>query len=336
MPSLRTELTEIVTGLGMLGVESLDTALLTGPAEILNVTAENFDRLARAREAGKHGRLFSSAWNNGEMFASSSEGLRNRKPLRVEWKGSHKAPGYEQVPADLRVDYVYLVSCKYMSKVLYNASPSHLFVRLLATRHGPPVNWYSEVAPAEYQDLYRACRSFLGTANLPGSVGDLTKQDRVRLKEEFKRHWPETLMDPYQRFCIAVSRTSAARWQKALGKRKKVREETLWRLLRLQSAPYFILGAASTKRPMRYRVDTPWDFRRRYTFRSLDVRPDLNAGQPMIRWWSELTDKYSGTAIRVDGHVEVRWSHGRFSGAPEAKVYLDSPYEKVPGYTQLH
>ena len=92
MPSLRTELTEIVTGLGMLGVESLDTALLTGPAEILNVTAENFDRLARAREAGKHGRLFSSAWNNGEMFASSSEGLRNRKPLRVALHDSLPAP----------------------------------------------------------------------------------------------------------------------------------------------------------------------------------------------------------------------------------------------------
>ncbi len=35
------------------------------------------------------------------------------------------------------------------------------------------------------------------------------------------------------------------------------------------------------------------------------------------------------------GHVEVRWSHGRFRGAPEAKVYLDTPHADVPGYSPL-
>jgi len=33
--------------------------------------------------------------------------------------------------------------------------------------------------------------------------------------------------------------------------------------------------------------------------------------------------------------VEVRWSHGRFAQAPEAKVYLDTPHTKVPGYLQI-
>jgi hypothetical protein len=37
----------------------------------------------------------------------------------------------------------------------------------------------------------------------------------------------------------------------------------------------------------------------------------------------------------VDGHVEVRWSHGRFCGPPEAKVYLDTPHQAVPGYFAL-
>ena len=35
------------------------------------------------------------------------------------------------------------------------------------------------------------------------------------------------------------------------------------------------------------------------------------------------------------GHVEVRWSHGRFCGPPEAKVYLDTPHADVPGYFPL-
>ena len=35
------------------------------------------------------------------------------------------------------------------------------------------------------------------------------------------------------------------------------------------------------------------------------------------------------------GHVEVRWSHGRFRGAPEAKVYLDTQPTDVPGFWPL-
>jgi len=37
----------------------------------------------------------------------------------------------------------------------------------------------------------------------------------------------------------------------------------------------------------------------------------------------------------VQGHVEIRWSHGRFSGAPEAKVYLDTPHANVPVFHPL-
>jgi hypothetical protein len=43
----------------------------------------------------------------------------------------------------------------------------------------------------------------------------------------------------------------------------------------------------------------------------------------------------TGEERTVEGHVELRWSHGRFSGPPEAKVYLDTPHEQVPGYHPL-
>lgn len=39
--------------------------------------------------------------------------------------------------------------------------------------------------------------------------------------------------------------------------------------------------------------------------------------------------------VEVAGHVEIRWSHGRFGGHPEAKVYLDTPHAQVPGYHPL-
>lgn len=43
----------------------------------------------------------------------------------------------------------------------------------------------------------------------------------------------------------------------------------------------------------------------------------------------------SGQTREVSGHVEVRWSHGRFGGPPEAKGYLDTSHHLVPGYFPL-
>ena len=33
--------------------------------------------------------------------------------------------------------------------------------------------------------------------------------------------------------------------------------------------------------------------------------------------------------------MEIRWSHRPLCGPPEAKIYLDTPHDDVPGYVQL-
>jgi hypothetical protein len=48
-----------------------------------------------------------------------------------------------------------------------------------------------------------------------------------------------------------------------------------------------------------------------------------------------VRDRLRDTDRTVEGHVEIRWSHGRFAGPPEAKVYLDTPHHDVPGYLPL-
>src|SRR5688572_22791940 len=118
MPSLRTEITEITTGLAMLGLGDLDWALASRPAEIHGVAEPVWDRLAAARGQGDHDADFHRAWQNGLAFLRADDALRSRVPARIEWKGPDKLPLQSDVPADLRVDRVYLVSCKYLSKVL--------------------------------------------------------------------------------------------------------------------------------------------------------------------------------------------------------------------------
>jgi hypothetical protein len=332
MPALRTEVTEIVTGLAMLGFPTIDRALATRPNWLLHVGPAELERIVDARREGSFDIEFETAWENGVRFLHSPDGLRGRAPHRVEWKGHHKPPGYEQIPADLRVDHVYLISCKYGSSLLHNASPSHLFDRRLADRKVELADWYGDVAPEAYQELYAACRRHLSD-DLPETVGSLDPVSRKKFKEAFKRSWPEEVAATYAAFAWAVAHASSERWRTSL-KSPGHREEMLWRLLRLEASPYFVLGSTPNGEPLHYRTATPWDFRNRYRLRSFDIWPDA-AGQPLVRWRSEVVEVETGRESITEGHVEIRWSHGRFAGNPEAKIYLDTPNHQVAGYQPL-
>lgn len=327
MPAPRTEITELATGLGTLGSPDIDAALARLPLELVNVEPEVWDRLVTARAAGEHPEAFEAAFANGRAFLEAVDGLRRRPPRLIEWKGPHRPQGLDPVPVDLRIDHVYLVSCKYASKVLLNTSPASLFG---GTETGD--DWYAAVAPEQYQQLYAVVRSSLDGGHLPPFVSDLAAHHREHLRSRLSGKWPPGLADPYRELAAEVGRASAARWRMELSTRSR-QERVLWRLLRITSAPYYVLGTGRGG-SMRLRVSTPWDWRRRFAFRRFEIWGD-DAGQPQVRWRAEVMDRELDCERTVDGHVEVRWSHGRFAGPPEAKVYLDTPHEDVPGYIPL-
>ncbi len=334
-----TLVTEIVTGLGMLGFRDLDQALDARPAVITNVTDEHYDRLVAARRDGRYVEDFAVSWRNGVEFAAAAEGLRGRPPWWIEWKGNHRPPRYEQIPADLRVDHVYLVSCKYGSNILTNSSPANLFDRRLADRRHHRLDWFAEVAPDAYQDLYAVCREWIrsdlhGDVALPEHVGDLDPEARTVLKRRLPRKLTGRPAEAYRAFAHIVAEASARRWRGSLSTPAR-REEMLWRLLRLQSAPYFVLGESAAGVPLRFRVGTPWDFRTRFELKAFTVAAATERDQPVVGWIAVVSDRDRDEERIVSGHVEVRWSHGRFAQVPEAKVYLDTPHHDVPGYFPL-
>ena len=333
MPELRTEITEIVTGLGMTGLPGVDAALAARPALIRNVTVAHWDRLDEARAADAHAAQFTAAWDNGRAFLQSPDGLRGRLPTLVEWKGAHQPPGFEMIPADLRVDHVYLISCKYQSQILSNSSPSNLFDRRLADRSAAPrmESWYRICAPAEYEHFYDSVRRFIGQALVPPTPYALSAVHLDRIRQACGDQWPAALLEPWREFSLAVATASAERWLGQLPTAGR-REEMLWRLLRLSPAPYFILGASPLGHT-RLRIGTPWDWRQSFRLRNFVVQP-TPAGQPRVAWMAEVRRVSDNTELEVKGHVEIRWAHGRFSSV-EAKIYLDTPHADVPGYFPL-
>ena len=386
MPNLRTMVTELGTGLGMLGYPDLDEVLRVRPSVMRSLSPDDWDRLSSVRAGGAYDAEFHAAFLNGNFFLAARDGLRGRRPEVVEWKGAIRGSGDEVAPVDLRIDHVYLVSCKYMSKILFNASPTHVFDSLLIGGPARPGrglggDWYAEVAPIPYQHLYELARAAMrdGIAGASGSDGvrpargtldfgaealpgfgahppegpsgtvarhsvaalrelparatDLTSAHRAALGERLRAGWPEDARDAYRALSDEVSRVSVARWQSALSVGASAGEAMLWRLLRMGSAPYFVLGSSVT-RSLRLRIATPWDWKQRFGLVRFEVFPQAG-GQPRVGWLATVRERASGELHEVAGHVEVRWSHGRFGGLPEAKGYLDTHHHLVPGYFPL-
>ncbi len=120
MPAALTDITEIATALGTLS-PALLSALAEKLSRLLNVGDTAWRRLVAAFRAGEHVASFETAFANGAALLEATDGLRGRPPKLVEWKGPHRPPGDDLIPADIRIDHAYQVSCKYISKI--NAQP---------------------------------------------------------------------------------------------------------------------------------------------------------------------------------------------------------------------
>ena len=329
----RTTVTELATALGTLPYPDLRSALAKRPCE-LAIGDDTWDLLDRLERSGRFEREFSTAFENGRAFLDAEDALRGRHPRLIEWTGGRRPPGDEIAPVDLRIDHVYLVSCKYLSRNIANPSPARLFDGLLAaTGDWDSTDWYELVAPDELRELYAACRRAATIDELPEDLNAATTEDRRRLRRALPgRTYPVPARAPYQRLCARVSEASARRWADKV-RRTDSAERMLWRLLRIGNAAYFLLGA-DHHGALRLRVASPWDWRQAYRLLALDIEPALS-GQPRVDWTATYVERGTSDRKAVRGHVEVRWSHGRFVQPPEAKVYLDTPTDELPGYFAL-
>jgi hypothetical protein len=333
VPDDRTTVTELATALGTVELGDLTTTLRRRPQQ-LDISDATWDQLDALHASGRFDAEFATAFANGRAFLEAEDALRGRRPHLIEWTGGRRPPGDEVAPVDLRIDHVYLVSCKYLSRNIANPSPARLFDGLLATSgEWEQTDWYEVVASEELRALYDACRRATGMTDLPEDPAALATEERQRLRRALPgRSYPPEARHAYRDLCARVSTESARRWEANMSRRGAA-ERMVWRLLRIGNASYFLLGA-DPRRSLRLRVASSWDWRQAYRLMALDIVA-ATSGQPQVNWSASYVERASMRRRSVQGHVEVRWSHGRFAQPPEAKVYLDTPTDELPGYFAL-
>ena len=126
MADNRTTVTELATALGMTGHAALEAAVEARP-ESLEIGSGQWAGLEGILRSGAWTAVAETAFDNGAYFAAHGDGLKGRMPERIEWSGGRRMPGDRPVPADLLVDRVYLISCKYLSRIIHNTAPAFLF-----------------------------------------------------------------------------------------------------------------------------------------------------------------------------------------------------------------
>jgi hypothetical protein len=298
------------------------------------VGGQRWVRLRALAAEGRYRAEFAAAWANGACFLAARDGSAGRRPEVVEWKGPQaprRAPS--RLPADLRIDHVYLVSCKY--KLPHHAQRvAPLDLRSRRATAGAAATGSREVAPEAAQALYDSVRASrpASWAPCPTRAASMSPPQRRRLASALGRGaWPSSAAaEAYTALSAAVARPPPGAGASACAARGPAgRAHTLWRFLRVAAATYFVLGSTGT-RLVRVRVGSPWDWRQSFRLRPFEVAPAVVARQPLGQLAGQVEDRATGEPRTVAGHVEIRWSHGRFAGPPEAKVHLDTPHHQVP------
>ena len=321
MPALRTEITEIVTGLGHAGSGRRSTTAF-GHRHGITAAAprgspSTWDRLRAA--CGAPRRTRASSWPRSTTAGpccgpttASAGGRRSSSSGRAPTV----TPRDDPVPADLRIDHVYLVSCKYLSTVLHNASPWALFDRCLrgaqARRGGRLVRGGgtgAAPAPLPAGPPPRA----RWPSRCPSAVGELDREQQRALAATRSSSSPES-DDAYLALCREAAQVTARRWDQSLHTLAE-RRAMLWRLLRLSSAPYFVLGTGRTE-SLRLRVATPWDWQpalRAPGFEVARSRPASHAwgGRPRFGTGRRRATERCGATSRCVGATDASAGHPR-------------------------
>lgn len=343
MASSRTKLTELGTAVGLVLEPSSRWPDALDELDVPGIGREVWHPAVAeaAARPGAERDLLLRAVDNGRAFRNVV--LEGRRPRRIEWTGSARTTWTSDVPRDLTVDGVWFVQAKFDSTCVLNTSPASLADSLLAddgvaTRR----SWYAEVALDELAAYYDAVRADLGTGSLlqptgdglPEDVRDLDGEHRRLLKAAMRSGTPSPAQEAaYAELSRAVSIETALRWQHRLrASSLSQRTQMLFRMLRIAGGPYWLLGTKG-REPVRLAVVDTRTWRDRYELRAFDVTA-ARVGQPQVDWRA-LVRTAGGDDLAVEGHCEIRWSHGKLQGNPECKVQVDTPLARLPGYDPL-
>lgn len=347
MPSLKTEGTELSFGFGILGIEDfleLDSIQLD---EYFSSTLSHEKYRRFVQTFSKNEQLYRKMYTVGFGVRAVYKHFNSVKSLH--WTGPKQQASTISAAKDLIVANV-PVSVKANSNVVQNASPYNLFEALPEGKvfASKSDNWYLLMTPSEYQFLYDFIRNNIEESHyLPSDVTlfeqSFKRKDRKLIKDRIKNlslTKKEEFDRLYLQMCHEVAKRSATVFNEKLKlsvqsrSRKAVLEQLARFFFRLDSVEY-VLGGIDRGKAFAVVIPDLSNWNRNWTITQVVAEPELERKQSRVRFYVTVKAK-NGDTYTAEFHAEIRWSHGKFQGNPEAKLYKDFVWEELPFFESIY
>lgn len=348
MPSEKTECTELSIGFGLLGIDP-HTRLAEAAVSAYFADTLTFSKYdSYIQEFSHNEEYYYRFFTLGLQLRNSYPLFKASKLNQVQWDGPNRAAGSVTISQDLLVLNT-AVSVKATSDVANNPSTQNLFVRLpqgrVLTRKKQKESWYIKTAPEEYQALYSFAKN-TWCPDYPDSVIDyhkrVKKPDRLILAahidnaectndEAFQRYH-----ELYVEMCNKVSACSAQIFNQHLAESEDNPDHVIRNFCRIGEQKYILCGL-DDDREFAVEIPSISTFIREWRVKNVHASPDreVDREQAVVKFYVVVEHIPTHKEETLVFHDEIRWSHRRFNGCPEAKLYKDFLWTEVPFFKQL-
>ena len=342
MARAQTVFSELEVAKSILNVDNLSDVRSVVQSDIEIYSSEQFLREKNKKKKKQNVALQAA----GSMMRSylQSIGCSN---FSVRWIGKDQQSGIERVASDLEIEPVgFRLSVKENANVYINGSPKKIFIDAPKGIFGQKErseNWFIKVAAKELQDYFLACSGIEVTGY--NSVIEYYKNCKgVKNKKIFSSHVQQlhkekssVVLETYSQMCKAVASESAQIFNENYklffnSLTNQNAHNTLIPMFhfffKINGVKYFLLGCDKDK-PMALIVPSSREWLEEYNFLGVKAIA-VNAGQPEVDINFSFQNKNTKEEFIIPIKVEIRWSHGKFCGNPEAKVYKKWAYKDLP------
>ena len=271
--------------------------------------------------------------------------LQSEKQIKnphVVWTGMEKQNDGSPVAQDLIIaDTQIRISVKEDAHLFQNPSPVKVFQKWPSGDFQPSrdADWFLKIAPTELNNYYSACGGFKITGFV--STEDYYLNSSQESRKPFSKYVAflhkdknESVMNAYKKLCHKVSQDSANTFNENISKTfmeekgtdafSKAISPLFSTFFKIDSIEYILCGTEN-KTAFAILVDTLENWMN--DFAVLDIKATaLESGQPEVLITFTFLKKSNFQRFNYNVKSEIRWSHGKFCGNPESKLYRDSSW----------
>jgi site-specific DNA-methyltransferase (adenine-specific) len=342
MPSEKTECSELSVAFGLLGISN--PIAFTEQEIILHLdgslSVARYERFKSEFSNPVNSKLYQQLIKLGSEIRTNYPLFNNL--VTVKWCGPQKQARTDSGPRDILAANT-SISIKAGSNIISNFSPAHIFESIPQGSATPDhsENWYLKMDPSGYQKLYSSVQQ-IRLDHFPQKVTEFervaSKNDRDELQSEISKlidGEKEEFEKIYTDMSHKVAETSAALFNKNYSISMKgpargwVVESVAKNLFRLDSTEYIMAGE-SGKNGYAIKMPSLSEWKREWEIIDILAMPDITRGQSVVLLDVKYKRKKESSEYHANFHIEVRWSHGKFSQSPEAKLYKDFNWGSIP------